>query len=431
MVKPKRTPRKTKSKDVAITDDSAIVALLGLKNSASKKKKGKVTKTSKRRKIVKSPRTRSATLASTPARDSASKTKKSPRISSTRKNPFKTPKTAKSRGMRRNVAPSSSKIVKRLKKPSTSKKQRQKTGKKKETEYYVNPNRIKTEVVKKIVVDLTKSATLLSPTATNCSNRHNNILQELLETARKANNAVEKEFSNKSNSSDTKSNTGSSPAVKAGHYHRNHHHSVKKEQNKSHTDGNNNKGSSARSPTAKRKIVDISSPLSAANDNENTSPMKKTKRVQPNRKNVKRSPGSNGMKGVCNKSKNKSFLSFEDAREIVRRLELSGSKAWWHWSKHYRPDNIPSTPDITYRNKGWAGMKDWLGNTTTKRRAASGRSFLPFAEARKIVQALGLKNKEEWRLWSRTKRPPTIPSTPQRTYKNNGWQGLSAWLGKE
>ena len=50
MVKPKRTPRKTKSKDVAITDDSAIVALLGLKNSASKKKKGKVTKTSKRRK---------------------------------------------------------------------------------------------------------------------------------------------------------------------------------------------------------------------------------------------------------------------------------------------------------------------------------------------------------------------------------------------
>ncbi len=429
MVKLKRTPRKTKSKDVVITDDSAIVALLGLKNSASKKKKGKVTKTSKGTKIVKTPRPRRATIASTPARKSASKTKKSPRISSTRKNPFKTPKTAKSTGRRRKVAPSSSNIVKRLKQQSTSKKKKSKTEEKKDTEYYVNPNRIKTEVVKKIVVDLTKSATLLSPTATNRSNRNDNILQELLETARKANNAVENEYSKKNNSSNTKSNNGSSPAVKAGHYHRNHHHSAKKQQNKSHTNGNINRGS-VSSPTAKRKIVDISSPSSAATDNENTSPLKKTKRVQPNRKNVKRSPGSNGIKGVCNKSKNKSFLSFEDARQIVRRLELSGSKAWWHWSKHYRPDNIPSTPDITYRNKGWAGMKDWLGNNTTKRRAVQGRSFLPFDEARKIVQALGLKNKEEWRLWSRTKRPPTIPSTPQRTYKNDGWQGLSAWLGK-
>ena len=58
-----------------------------------------------------------------------------------------------------------------------------------------------------------------------------------------------------------------------------------------------------RSPAAKRKIV--------AHLDENGTPLKKMKikRVQPNRKNVKRSPGSNGMKGLCNKKKHLSFFT--------------------------------------------------------------------------------------------------------------------------
>ena len=109
---------------------------------------------------------------------------------------------------------------------------------------------------------------------------------------------------------------------------------------------------------------------------------------------------------------------------------MNGSRAWWHWSKHYRPENIPSTPDITYRKQGWKGMKDWLGNSVVRRRSGVS-SFLPFHEARAIVRKLGLKSKEEWRQYSRTKRPATIPSTPQRTYKDNGYNGLADWLGKD
>ena len=33
--------------------------------------------------------------------------------------------------------------------------------------------------------------------------------------------------------------------------------------------------------------------------------------------------------------------------------------------------------------------------------------------------------------WSRTERPPDIPSAPWRTYKNAGWNGLADWLGKK
>ena len=57
--------------------------------------------------------------------------------------------------------------------------------------------------------------------------------------------------------------------------------------------------------------------------------------------------------------------------------------------------------------------------------------FLPYEEAKKVVNALGLKSQDDWYRWSRTERPPDIPSNPSRTYKNAGWNGFADWLGKK
>ena len=59
------------------------------------------------------------------------------------------------------------------------------------------------------------------------------------------------------------------------------------------------------------------------------------------------------------------------------------------------------------------------------------RQFLPYEEAKKVVNALGLKSWDDWWRWSRTERPPDIPSDPSRTYKNKGWNGLADWIGKK
>jgi hypothetical protein len=122
------------------------------------------------------------------------------------------------------------------------------------------------------------------------------------------------------------------------------------------------------------------------------------------------------------------FLDFEEARTIVRSLKLKGARAWWHWSKNFRPENIPSTPDVTYRGKGWAGMQDWLGTDTVSTRA-NHLAFLSFEDARKYVRQQKLSGKKAWREWSRAKRPAFIPSTPQRTYLRKGWIGMCDWLG--
>ena len=58
------------------------------------------------------------------------------------------------------------------------------------------------------------------------------------------------------------------------------------------------------------------------------------------------------------------------------------------------------------------------------------RQFLPYEEAKKVVNALGLKSADDWKRWSRTERPPEIPSAPWRTYKYSGWNGFASWLEK-
>ena len=57
----------------------------------------------------------------------------------------------------------------------------------------------------------------------------------------------------------------------------------------------------------------------------------------------------------------RSFLPFEEAREIVRKVGLKSCKEWEEWSRDCRPADIPSRPDITYADEGWESYPDWLG----------------------------------------------------------------------
>ena len=58
--------------------------------------------------------------------------------------------------------------------------------------------------------------------------------------------------------------------------------------------------------------------------------------------------------------------------------------------------------------------------------AGAGQKFLPFKKAR----CLKLKSKREWCVWSKSKaREAKIPSTPDKMYKHDGWQGYGHWLG--
>lgn len=134
------------------------------------------------------------------------------------------------------------------------------------------------------------------------------------------------------------------------------------------------------------------------------------------------------------------FRSFEKARRFAHSLKLKTVKEWQLYvakgiyGKVKRPDDIPTNPYNTYKNKGWISWGDWIGTGTT---ATHLREYLSFKEARTFVHALKLKSTQEWRKYcagdipSRGKLPKYIPSNPDHVYKNSGWDGMTDWLGTQ
>jgi superfamily II DNA or RNA helicase len=117
----------------------------------------------------------------------------------------------------------------------------------------------------------------------------------------------------------------------------------------------------------------------------------------------------------------KEYRPFKAARKFVRSLSLRSSTEWHEWRKNNLPDDIPAYPEGTYKDKGWAGWRDWL---------AIEERFLPFEKARKIIRSLNLASIKEWREYASSgKRPTNIPNDPSKIYSSDGWIGWKDWLG--
>jgi len=121
------------------------------------------------------------------------------------------------------------------------------------------------------------------------------------------------------------------------------------------------------------------------------------------------------------------YMPFVEARKFVHSLGLSRSNEWFEYCKSgEKPADIPTSPRVTYKNKGWVNMGDWLG---TKRVANQKRVYLEFSQARKIAQGLKLSGKTAWEKWSsQGNRPSNIPGNPRKVYKDKGWIGWADWL---
>ena len=130
----------------------------------------------------------------------------------------------------------------------------------------------------------------------------------------------------------------------------------------------------------------------------------------------------------------KVWRPFEEAREFARSLNLRNRDGWYEYCKSgERPDDIPANPGIIYKNDGWKGVIDWLGNENI---TPYTREWRQLEEAREFVRSLQLKNMREWRQYRKfgkdgKLKPDDIPSNPSKTYKNDGWNGYPDWLGYE
>jgi superfamily II DNA or RNA helicase len=129
---------------------------------------------------------------------------------------------------------------------------------------------------------------------------------------------------------------------------------------------------------------------------------------------------------------------FAEARDWVRSLGLSGEAQWRSYRQGglaglpMRPRDIPTNPNVIYRDKGWVNWGDWIGTGFI---ALYLRQYRNFADARAFVRALRLTNQLQWRRYSQgrldisPRLPPDIPAAPWLVYAREGWIGLGDWLG--
>jgi superfamily II DNA or RNA helicase len=122
------------------------------------------------------------------------------------------------------------------------------------------------------------------------------------------------------------------------------------------------------------------------------------------------------------------WMSFEEAREFVRTLNLKSGEEWKKYCLSNKSiNNIPKTPLVVYKNSGWISMGDWLG---TGRIASNKIIYRDFEDARNFAQMLNLKTSEQWKTYCSSGNLPTdIPRNPHQTYKGKGWIGFGNWLG--
>ena len=86
----------------------------------------------------------------------------------------------------------------------------------------------------------------------------------------------------------------------------------------------------------------------------------------------------------------KRFIEEKSLMKILRYLNKNIRKDFISKKK---PNNIPTSPSMKYKEEGWVSWYDWLGYKNTDKKK---NKFLPFKEAREYTRKLKLKNQREW-----------------------------------
>jgi len=124
--------------------------------------------------------------------------------------------------------------------------------------------------------------------------------------------------------------------------------------------------------------------------------------------------------------KNMIFEEFHLAREFVRKLNIKNAKEWLSYCQSgKKPDYIPASPNIAYKNSGWINLQDWLDSNNIQNQK---RQFLEFDEAKELVKKFNLKNGPDWYNFCKLgKKPEEVPLNPDHYYIGK-WKGWNDFL---
>ena len=121
------------------------------------------------------------------------------------------------------------------------------------------------------------------------------------------------------------------------------------------------------------------------------------------------------------------FLPYKKASNLVKKFKIETTEEFLYWKK--RPKNIPSRPNLNYKNKGWKSWGDFLQSGTIAPQNLK-YTYMKFEKLKKLVKKLKIKSGEEYRKAIDKKLLPTnVPRAPDNKNYAPTWKGWKDFLG--
>ena len=110
------------------------------------------------------------------------------------------------------------------------------------------------------------------------------------------------------------------------------------------------------------------------------------------------------------RSKKENWATYEEASRWAQENCIKGAKQWYRLGDD-RPINMPSAPEITYKDE-WTNWPEFLKNGKTPN-----NSFVSYEEASKWAQDNNIKTGAQW--FALRERPDNLPTYPSNVYKKD------------
>ena len=135
--------------------------------------------------------------------------------------------------------------------------------------------------------------------------------------------------------------------------------------------------------------------------------------------------------------RNTTFLPINEAKKVIHTYGFKNLKEWNMFIKDRIPNkaklpfNVPKNPMLVYKNSGWNGFGDWLGNNNV---SPIKMEFRPFEQAREFARSLGFTSSSEWvqycagEMPNLPPKPDDIPYSVSRKYLDEGWISYKDFL---
>jgi len=118
------------------------------------------------------------------------------------------------------------------------------------------------------------------------------------------------------------------------------------------------------------------------------------------------------------------YADFVEARKFAIGTGCKTSTEWIKLCKRGdKPNNIPASPQLIYKNKGWLGYPHWFGDDNYKyivkiKNSDKSIQMLSFIDCREFLSKLGFKRKKDWDNYKNSGlKPENIPDYPEIYYR--------------